>query len=335
MLKKITVGVCLSIGITVYSDEVLTYSGNPLVEKPEMAVTNIQATSKVPDHFRICSYNVENFEDGIDDGAQFTPKIADQHARMIAGELDKINPDVVVLEEVENAKILSKLNRYLKSPFPLGYVAHFGTGGTEQKLNVAVLSRYPLESVREIDFGPLTGPGRPTRGFLNFTLNLSDHHDLLVYGIHLKSNFGEGERNIAQRKNALALLVQDEEKMLKEKPDVTWEVLILGDTNVDPEQPQFTKDTSFGPIKDWIDLWLGRPEKERITLPTRYGDPKLEFPPATFDRFFVSKDLTEAPWKVEQPEVLQEGADTENVNTLPGYGNHISDHYPVYLDISK
>ncbi len=47
-------------------------------------------------------------------------------------------------------------------------------------------------------------------------------------------------------------------------------------------------DPSLKPLSDWKDLWRGRPLAERTTLPTRYGDPKLEFPPACFDRLFAS-----------------------------------------------
>jgi hypothetical protein len=104
---------------------------------------------------------------------------------------------------------------------------------------------------------------------------------------------------------------------------------------VDPDQEQFATDPSFSSLSGWVDLWRGRPVEERITLPTRVGDPTLLFPPATFDRFFVSASLQEPPWVAGRPYVLQQGVDTNNVLSLPGENGHVSDHYPVYLDIVR
>jgi endonuclease/exonuclease/phosphatase family metal-dependent hydrolase len=317
--------------------EPLSFTGQPCVELPQLLLLDKAALKPVGDRLRICSYNAENFGDGIRDDTNATPATAERHARGIASLVDEINPDIIVLEEVENALALKKLNDALKKPYPVAFITRFAsTAGYQQKLNIAVLSRVPLSGLRELDFEQLQGRGRPPRGMLSFFVELGGGRRLLVYGAHLKSNFGDRVKNEFQRLSAMKLLRADADKMLSRYPQNEWEVLVMGDMNVDPEDPQFAKDPTFRPMRGWVDLWLGRPLAERTTLPTRHGDPALEFPPVTFDRFFASTNLMSTPWIVGQPQVLQRGVDTKSVFTLPGQGDvHVSDHYPIYLDIVK
>ena len=223
----------------------------------------------------------------------------------------------------------------MAKPYPFACITRFGSGNEARLLNIGVLSRVPIAGLRELDFSAMKGQGRPPRGALNFYLDLGDGRRLLVYGVHLKSNFGNRYKNISQRINALDLVRKDAEAIRRKNPDITWEVLVLGDMNVDPDAPEFERDPTLRPLKDWVDLWHGRPLAERITLPTRYGDPALVFPPATFDRFVVSPELREKPWVAGAPGVIQEGVDTQNVLTLPGEKNHVSDHYPVWVDVVR
>jgi endonuclease/exonuclease/phosphatase family metal-dependent hydrolase len=293
------------------------------------------AVKPVGDRIRVCSYNTENFGDGINDGTNATAEMAKGHAHGVAGILGEIDPDIVVLEEVENSLALKMLNDALKTPYPVAFITRFASSwGEEQKLNIAVLSRVPLAGLRELDFGYFKGRGRPPRGMLSFYVELGQGRRLLVYGVHLKSNFGDRVKNEFQRLSAMKILRADADKMLSRYPQNEWEVLVMGDTNVDPEEEQFAKDPTFRPMRGWVDLWRGRPLAERITLPTRRGDPALEFAPVTFDRFFASTNLLATPWRVGQPQVLQRGVDTKSVFTLPGQGDvHVSDHYPVWVDV--
>jgi hypothetical protein len=60
-----------------------------------------------------------------------------------------------------------------------------------------------------------------------------------------------------------------------------------------------------------------------------------EFPPALFDRVVVQPELRVKPWQTSLPSVIMKGTEVNDVNVLPGQGDHVSDHYPIYLDILK
>ena len=319
------------------AEEPLSFTGKLRVELPHLLQLDKAAARPAGDSLRVCSYNVEHFGDGILDGTNVTPRMAEKHIRGVAAQLDEINPDIVVLQEVENALALRKLNDAMRSPYPVAFITRFQSfRGAEEKLNIAVLSRVRVGGMRELDFNGFKGRGRPPRGVLSFFVDLGDGRRLLIYGVHLKSNFGDRVKNEFQRLAAMKILRADADEMVARHPRYEWVILVLGDTNVDPEDKQFEKDPTFRPLRGWVDLWRGRPLAERTTLPTRRGDPALEFPPVTFDRFFASTNLTAAPWRVAPPQVLQRGVDTKNVFTLPGQGDvHVSDHYPAWVDVER
>jgi endonuclease/exonuclease/phosphatase family metal-dependent hydrolase len=294
------------------------------------------AVRPVGDRLRVASYNLEHFTDGLDDGPERTAELVQNQAAGAARLVDRIAPHVLVVQEIENSNSVRALNSKLAQPFPIAFITDLGTdSGEEGKLNLAVLARVPLLGPREIDFGPLTGPGRPTRGLLRFALDLGGDRRLLVYVMHLKSNFGHKARNIAQREAALRLLRGDAEALARNQSQYQWEMIALGDTNVDPELPEFARDTSFRPLKGWVDVWRGQPMPGRATIPTRLGDPEKVFPPATFDRIFVSPAMTNTPWVARDPGVIQEGCDTNDCFAAPGSKGHISDHFPVYIDLVR
>ena len=289
-------------------------------------------------HFRLASYNLENFTDGLGmEETNRTPEQAEVHARAAASYLAEINADVVVLQEVENPTMAEKLNGSFSAPYPIVALTKFGRGRPLlDKLNLAVLSRLPIRRLREISFDGLQGMERPPRGLLNFELELEPGRKLLVYVVHLKSNYGDPVTNIAKRRHALRIAREDADRIMARDPAIRWEVVVAGDMNVDPDDPLFAKDISLQPFMDWADVWRGWPKESRITLPTRHGDPLLEFPAATFDRFIVSPELTNEPWKALTPGVLPKGVNTADVTVLPGTtSEHVSDHYPVYLDFQR
>ena len=334
MKRWIFAGLAVLAG-TAGADE-FTYAGQPRVEPTQPAWSRPEAMRAPGERIRVASYNIEHFTDGVGDGPERTPERMQEQARRAARLLDEIKPDILLVMEVENAASLAALNGFLSDPLPEARVTRLGDGSNDdQKMNLAVLSRFPLAGQQETDFGPLTGPGRPTRGFIRAEVDLGEGHRLVLYAVHLKSNFGHRPRNIAQRKATLELIAADARALAASRPDLTWEMLVAGDTNVDPELPEFAGDPSLQPLKEWKDLWRGRPLADRTTLPTRYGDPALEFPPACFDRLFASRELLQSPWKVGAPQVLQKGVDTRRVTSMPGEGEHISDHYPIYVDVIR
>lgn len=284
---------------------------------------------------RLATYNIQDFLDGVDDGTNRTSEQAVQHAEMAARIIEEMAPDILVLQEMEGPQAVRLLNAQLRSPFPLAYVTDFAEQG-HRPLNIAVLSRLAVYGARALEPDYLEGPGRPPRGALSFVVPMDERSRLLVYGVHLKSNFGDAAKNRAKRYHMLNVIARDADLTQRMFPMYSWEVVVVGDTNVDPDDPQFADDPSFEPLVGWKDLWRGRPISERVTVPTRYGDPLLEFPPVAFDRVFAAPALLEPPWVMGEPATIQKGVDTQNVYSVGGQSDiHVSDHYPVYVDILR
>ena len=296
----------------------------------------------VPERLRVATYNLEHFTDGRRDGPERTPEVFMTHARDAAAIIAEADPDVLVLQEIENGRALEYLNAQFERPYDYVYISKLRQpSGEKERLNLALLSRLRPRNVRQLGFVQLGGKSRPTRGALAAEFDLGDDSRLLVYDVHLKSNYGEAPRNQAQRAIALHHIAADVvSEKLQNDPDPT-SVLILGDTNVDPDNEAFAADPSLEPLAgSFVDLWRGRPIEERTTIPTRQagpeGDPLLVFPPAAFDRIFASKNLAaNGPWRVSPPQTIQKGTDTANNLTQPGLNGHVSDHHLAYVDLTR
>lgn len=312
--------------------------------KPILAPEAGTSAPAIPDRIRIATYNLEHFTDGRHDGPERTPDRFIAHAQDAAAIIAEADPDILMLQEVENGRVLEFLNEQFAHPYPFMYVTklHHSSGETD-KLNLALLSRLRPVQVRQLGFHRLAGPARPSRGALAAEFGLGRGCRLLIYDIHLKSNFGEAFYNQAQRGIALHYIAADAVAETYQNTLATNDTftLILGDTNVDPETPAFAADPSLEPLAGaFTDLWLGRPIGERTTIPTRQagdtGDPLLVFPPSAFDRVFVSRNLTGAgPWRASPPQAIQRGTDTTNNLTPPGVNGHVSDHHLVYVDLTR
>jgi endonuclease/exonuclease/phosphatase family metal-dependent hydrolase len=312
--------------------------GTPLVEPATLSIQQDAPAPASADTVRVGFYNIEMFTDGIKDGKTRSETAARNQAKGAAAIVDELAADILMISEVENERALGWLNEGLATPYPYGYTVEFGTqSGRAEKMNIALLSRVQAESVHEIDFGPMTGAHRPTRGLLRAVIPLDDTgHWLLLYGAHLKANWGERERNYAQRVNGLKLLQDDMNTVLAAYPDRKWEVVVVGDFNTDPLLKQFEDDPTLKGMEDFVDLFsLHHDVSDLYTVPTRRGDPMREFPPALFDRVLVRPEVRATPWQASLPGVIMKGTETEDVTVLPGQGKHVSDHFPIYVDLVR
>ncbi len=309
--------------------------GEPRRDAVRAAWSGGEAGALPRDRIRVAYYNLENFTDGAGDGPDRTPERVAAQAGAAAALLDEMDADVVLIAEIENDRSLEILNRRLQRPYAFGWVSDFGDGqDADDKLNHALLARAAPMDVVELDFSTLQGAGRPPRGSLRARFDLGEGRRLVLYSAHLKSNYGYRPRNMHKRRHALQW-IEGDARALQEDREVRWEILMLGDLNVDPESPEFAGDWSLSPLRGWRDLWRGRPLPERTTVPTRYGDPATEFPPACFDRIFAGGEATNAPWIATAPGVIQRGVNTRNTKAQPGEEGHTSDHYPVWVDLVR
>lgn len=313
-------------------------AGRPLVEEAALAFTQSVASARtVSDTLRVGFYNIEMFTDGIKDGKKRNEDLARNQAKGAGPIIDALSADVLLLSEVENGRVLQWINESLETPYPAGYIVQFGSGsGRIEKMNLGLLSRVPVSSVHEIDFGPMTGAHRPTRGLLRVVVPLDGDRHLLIYAAHLKANWGDRARNFAQRVAAMEKVKEDVANMTARFPDRRWEMMVIGDFNTDPLLSDFEDDPTLRVLEDWTDLFSQHPDISDLhTVPTRRGDPMREFPPALFDRVLVDASLMDKPWQASLPGVIMKGTETGDITVRPGEGRHVSDHYPIYLDLLR
>lgn len=311
--------------------------GEPLVEEAVLVFDRGARDASETTQVRVAYYNIEMFTDGIKDGQYRNETLALNQAKGAAAIIKDLHADILLISEVENARALTLLNDALEASSPAAYMVEFGTGGRrKEKMNIGLLTRYKPSAVHEVDFGPLTGAGRPTRGLFRVMFDLGDEHTLLVYATHLKSNWGSRRVNYAQRYHAMQLLRADMEHLEAEHPGRTWEKIILADFNSDPGQEQFAGDPTWQVLTNWHDLWSERPDVAAVfSIPTRFGDPRLEYPPALFDRVLAAPELRCAPWIVSLPSLVPRGSVTSDIKIKPGQEGHVSDHFPIFVDIAR
>lgn len=317
--------------------EPLPYEGTPLVQDARVAFEGGVLPSTSAERLKIGFYNIEMFSDGIKDGKARTSRLVSNQATNAAHIIAELDPDILMISEIENDQALQILNDAFAMPYPGGYVVEFASGsGRLERMNIGMLSRFKPTSVQEVDFGPLAGPGRPTRGLFRAVFELDEGRALLVYACHLKANFGgDKSKNYSQRLNAMHLLREDAARVMAER-EAVWEALVFGDFNTDPLIPEFADDPTLQALDGWVDLWSTHPDvRSMFSVPTRRGDPERMFPPVLFDRILASPDTGTEPWVVSVPTVLARGTDTENSKALPGEGGHVSDHYPIMVELVK
>ncbi len=320
-------------GITAWGGEswLLPITGIPRVSEAQQAIHARSENGDKASRVRIGSYNIQDFFEGRD-GARRTWENARRQGRLAAVIIDSMDADVLVLQEIETAKMLNSLNAKLVEPYRYGYITQLITaGGQRVRLNVAVLSRLPIREATEIDFGTLDGRGRPTRGLLRFVVDLDEQTPLLIYNVHLKANWGNRRRNLSQRYHALRLL--DEDLAQQRERGFDGFVLVAGDFNFDPTRPEFRREPALSILRSYTDLWYGVPEEDRITIPTRAGVPSLVFPAVTFDRFYLQTPPEHDVWETTTPRVIYEGVNLEDNRMIAGEDETTaSDHYPIYFD---
>ena len=188
----------------------------------------------------IMSWNVQNIFDGIDDGneyPEFDPGSGKWNERLYIRRLDRIgsvitqvSPDILVLQELEKAKILDDL-----SGGPLkgrGYHYALAVDGMNI-IRCGILSRYPIANVRVVEIG--FWRSYPLRPVLSFSVHLPGEI-LKIIAVHWKSPRGGREWTEGARYHEATILHNMVTVMLKHNPG--QKILIIGDFNT-PGDGQF------------------------------------------------------------------------------------------------
>lgn len=160
--------------------------------------------------FRIATYNIHKGR-GLDGRTR---------VERIARVLEKIEPDIVALQEVVNREGLS-IEAHQASYLAERLGRRFAIGPTRTHrggvYGNVTLSRWGFELIRQID---LTVPGREERGVLRTDIRI-DHHLVHVFNVHL------GTAHRERRKQAIRFM--DEDLLLA--VDISGPRIVLGDFN--------------------------------------------------------------------------------------------------------
>lgn len=156
---------------------------------------------------RILSYNVQTLFNDVNDGGEFpefVPHPQEWNSKKYHNRLRRLSrvlrdmvpggPDVIILQEIENASVLSDLNNlYLRD---LGYRTGFSAScETASPLSLAVLTRLKVlgRRVHGVQIG-----AESRRPLLEVSLELPNGGTLIVFAFHWKSKLGDREGESAE-----------------------------------------------------------------------------------------------------------------------------------------
>ena len=233
------------------------------------------------------------------------------HMSVAKDGLLQLAPDILCAQEIRDWDSFAELTSVLPKLKPL-IVSKFRdspTGGPISIQQTAIASIYPSDSAWFEAFKP--APNTAPRGF-SFAAIPFGKTILLLYSVHLKSNMGGVALAAPKREESAAQLVAHAtsmENLYGQRGSVA--VVIAGDFNTDPTDPQFAGDNTFDVFIragfQWA--WQNTPREKRVTHPA-----KGRYPDACFDGF------------------VTKGATIVHSEVLPGMS--ISDHNPAVLRIS-
>lgn len=233
---------------------------------------------------------------------------ADAHIAEVREALPKLQPDILVLEEVAGEDPVKEALTGLPG-FQVAVVSRFkSANGLIEAQQIAICSRFPARFVYSAQWEK--GWAGAPRGFAFASLDCGPGGSLNVYGLHLKSNLGNPQINTAKREDAAEQLLRHRAATLAESPEAGSQWIVCGDFNTDSVNTAVPSERTFPLLLKAGFHWTfdGLPLTMRVTCPA-----KGQYPDACFDHIFTL-GIAEACAK-----------------PLPIPG---SDHLPVAADIS-
>ncbi len=179
--------------------------------------------------FRVATYNVENYLDIPTDTR--AAKSSESRAK-VRESITKLNPDVIVFQEMGAPSALEELQRQLKRDgLDLPHSEH--VAGYDTNVHVAVLSRFPFSARHPHTNEVYLLGGRRfkvSRGFAELEIQVSPEYKFTLLAAHLKSKRLVPEADETEMR-------AEEAKLLREKVDAILardpgaDILVAGDFN--------------------------------------------------------------------------------------------------------
>jgi endonuclease/exonuclease/phosphatase family metal-dependent hydrolase len=261
------------------------------------------ASEAIP--LRIVTWNLQWFPGG----KTATKESQDRHIASVREEIRKLNPDIIILQEVGSEGALDETLKPLDPKWKTSVISAFKQGGFISGQQIAIASKFPVESAwaEPWERGWTDAP----RGYA-YALYTINGKKLAVYGLHLKSNLGDPPENTSKREDGISQLIahinSNESRVAKADA-----IIIGGDFNTDdPDSPhgQSKGERTFDFLRKAGFNWAfeGIDHKFRITCPA-----KDRYPAASFDHI----------WTKNLGKPLASPQETT-----------ASDHLPVIIDIA-
>ncbi|MEY2518348.1 MAG: vancomycin resistance protein VanJ [Verrucomicrobiota bacterium] len=220
----------------------------------------------------------------------------DRQVRAVHGDLARVAPDLIGLEEVRDSEHAALAVRPL-SGFKVDVCSNFpAREGQKEAQQVAIASR--LQPVSAWAESWKQGAAiTPPRGFAFAAYQLAPQRALLVYAVHLKSNRGEIHEDMRIREESMRQL-RSHMKAMKDAyfkmGALTW--IVGGDFNTAPDDPRFAGEKTVPDLLAdgfaWV--WQGIPFASRITVPA-----DARYPAASFDQIFYRGASLSKAWVAE------------------------------------
>ncbi len=232
-----------------------------------------------PTSVRIMTWNLQWFPGG----KTATKESQDRHIATVREEIRKINPDIIVLQEVGSEGALDETLKPLDSKWKTAVISNFKQGGFISGQQIAIASKYPSISAWAEPWN--RGWTDAPRGY-SYSAFAINGKTLAVYGLHLKSNLGNPTENTSKREDAMEQLLghinSGESRVTKADA-----IVIAGDFNTDdPDSPhgQSKGERTFGFLRKAEFSWAfeGIDHEFRITCPS-----KGRYPAACFDHIWT------------------------------------------------
>ena len=204
--------------------------------------------------------------------------------------VERLDPDVLGLEEVADLAAAHLVADHLKG-FRVDVCTEFAPGAANlpRRQQTVLCSRLPLLESGWENWRPTAGGLQPRRGFAFAAYRPAPGEVLLVYGVHLKSNFadepgGDATNTAMREESARQFLVHErmEAARCAGMGRVRMEV-IGGDMNTSLDDARFgSEQTLRGLLSQGFRWgWDGVPLERRFTLPNRG-----RYPAVCFDHVF-------------------------------------------------
>lgn len=202
-------------------------------------VLNATVVSAIPSEIKIAFWNVENLFDTVVNGPskhkdedftpsswrRWTPQRYSQKLDHLAHVLNKMQPDVIGMAEVENLDVLEDLNKRLKDKYgwSLPYIGHIDSSDT-RGIDQAIMSKYPIKSTH------LVAHTYGKRGALVCVVDVGGEPITFMVN-HWKSPIGNYAANMKTRAEEALELKKELAKRYKRNPEMSF--VIMGDFNED------------------------------------------------------------------------------------------------------